>query len=200
MDAAAFWKVIGEYNSQTLPMQALLGLFLAAGLILSYLGKVRWSAKLALGLANLWIGLLFFGAYGTEPIQKFFAMPLYLGCGALFLYECVRHKEDRLEKPSRVQACLLLLFLLYPAVSLLLGNRFPAMVTYVMPCPVVSLSLAVYSGYGKRNRLLMALLTIWGLTGIKSLLFHAYEDLILLLCGIYGVCLLWKDFRGKAKE
>ena len=36
-------------------------------------------------------------------------------------------------------------------------------------------------------RLLLALLTLWGLTGIKSLLFHVYEDLILLLCGLYGV-------------
>ena len=32
----------------------------------------------------------------------------------------------------------------------------------------------------------LALLTLWGLTGIKSIFFHAYEDTILLLCGLYG--------------
>ncbi len=61
------------------------------------------------------------------------------------------------------------------------------MVTSIMPCPVVSFGIVVYSGYSRKNRLLLALLTLWGLTGIKSLLFHVYEDLILLLCGLYGV-------------
>ena len=30
----------------------------------------------------------------------------------------------------------------------------------------------------------------WGLTGIKSVIFHAYEDIILLLCGLYGAAQL----------
>lgn len=80
-------------------------------------------------------------------------------------------------------------------VSILLGNSFPQMVTYIMPCPVVSLSIAVYSGYQRKNRLLLALLTIWGLTGVKSILFNAYEDIILLVCGLYGITLLVREVR-----
>ena len=60
------------------------------------------------------------------------------------------------------------------------------MVTHIMPCPIVSLSITVCAGYRYKNRLLLALLTLWGLTGIKSIFFHAYEDTILLLCGLYG--------------
>jgi ABC-type transport system involved in cytochrome c biogenesis permease subunit len=63
-----------------------------------------------------------------------------------------------------------------------------------MPCPLVSLSIAAYSGYERKNILLLALLTVWGLTGIKSLLFNAYEDLILLVCGIYGVYLIAAEY------
>jgi hypothetical protein len=63
-----------------------------------------------------------------------------------------------------------------------------------MPCPLVSLSIAVYSGYKRKNILLLALLTVWGLTGIKSLLFNAYEDMILLVCGIYGVYLIAAEY------
>ena len=59
------------------------------------------------------------------------------------------------------------------------------MVTYIMPCPVISLSIAVYMGYTRKNRVLLALLTIWGLTGIKSIIFNAYEDTILLIGGLY---------------
>ena len=70
-----------------------------------------------------------------------------------------------------LQATLLALYLLYPFVSAFLGNSFPQMVTYIMPCPVVSLSITVYAGYKNKNKLLLALLTLWGLTGIKSVFF-----------------------------
>ena len=36
-----------------------------------------------------------------------------------------------------------------------------------------------------------------GLTGIKSVLFSAYEDLILLACGLYAVMLLAHEMRCK---
>lgn len=197
MDAAVFWKVIGEYNSQTLNAQIILMLLLVAGLFLSYTGKIKWGAKLVLGIANLYIGIVFFGIFGTEPIQKFFALPLYLCCGGLLLFECIHNKEDVLNKPQKWQIILLSLFALYPAISYFLDNRFPSMVTYIMPCPIISVSIAVYSGYCKKNRLLLLLLTIWGLTGIKSLIFSAYEDIILLVAGIYCGYILLENYKGK---
>ena len=48
---------------------------------------------------------------------------------------------------------MLILFVLYPVISYLLGNTFPEMVTYIMPCPIVSVSIAVYSSYHRKNRL-----------------------------------------------
>ncbi len=100
-----------------------------------------------------------------------------------------------LEKPSTIQNVLLLLYLSYPIVSTLLGNSFPQMVTYIMPCPVISLSIIVYSGYKRKSKILLVLLTIWGLTGIKSILFDAYEDIILLVCGLYGITLITKEIK-----
>ena len=133
--------------------------------------------------------------YGTEPIQHFFALPLYLLTGLLPFYESWRHRDDPLSRPNGLQALLLLLYLVYPLVSLLLGNTFPRMVTHIMPCPVISLSITVYTGYARKNRLLLALLTIWGLTGVKSVIFQAYEDIILLVCGIYCLILLVNEIR-----
>lgn len=196
MDIQTFWNIIGEYNSQTIAVQTFLAVLIVAALVLSYTGKVKWTAKFILGIANLYIGIVFFGIYGTEPIQKYFALPLYLCCGSLFVYESVRNRKDILEKPNKWQAFLLLLFVMYPAISFVLGNTFPQMVTYIMPCPVISLSIAVYSGYQKKNTLLLVLLTIWGLTGVKSLIFNAYEDIILLVCGIYGIYLINKKLSG----
>lgn len=147
MDVQVFWNVIGQYNQNTIIIQVILLIFTVLALSLSYTNKVACLAKLMLGIANLFIGMIFFGYYGTQPIQKYFAFPLYLICGFLFLYECLHNKNDILEKPNLFQIILLLL------------------------------------------------LTIWGLTGIKSVIFAAYEDIILLICGIYGLYLLAKEFR-----
>ena len=198
MDAQAFWAVIGNYNQQTKLVQVGLLCFLVLSAALSYTHTVKWAAKFALGITNLYLAIVFFAWNGAEPIQKYFALPLYLLCGALFLYEAWHNREDPLEKPGHWQLFLLLLYLVYPLVSALLGNRFPQMVTHIMPCPVISLSIAVYSGYRRKNKWLLALLTVWGLTGIKSIVFQAYEDMILLVCGLYGAVLLGKE-RNKAK-
>ena len=74
------------------------------------------------------------------------------------------------------------------------------MVTHIMPCPIVSLSITVCAAYRHKNRLLLALLTLWGLTGIKSIFFHAYEDTILLLCGLYGVVQLVMAVRSARRN
>ena len=189
MDTQVFWNVIGQYNSQTWTIQIILLIFMISAMALSYMQTVRCAAKFALGITNL------FAWYGTEPIQKFFALPLFLLCGILFLWESQKYKADMLEKPSTIQTVLLLLYLSYPIVSTLLGNSFPQMVTYIMPCPVISLSIIVYSGYKRKSKILLVLLTIWGLTGIKSILFDAYEDIILLVCGLYGITLITKEIK-----
>ena len=195
MNAQAFWNVIGNYNEQTKLIQIGLLIFITLAITLSYIGKVNWAAKFALGITNLFIGIGFFAWYGTEPIQKFFALPLYLLCGILFLYESLHNKNDSLEKPTPFQSLLIVLYLLYPFISVVLGNSFPQMVTYIMPCPIVSLSITVYAGYKRKNKLLLLLLTIWGFTGIKSVIFNAYEDIILLICGFYGIALLVNEIK-----
>ena len=193
MDTQVFWNVIGNYNTQTKLIQLFLVVFTVFSIIISYIKGSAWLAKLVLGIINLFIAFGFFAWYGTEPIQKYFAFPLYIFCGILFLYESWQNRNDVIQKPSKVQLLLLLLYLFYPLVSVLLGNTFPQMATHIMPCPVISLSIAVYACCQRKNKVLLALLTVWGLTGVKSLIFHAYEDIILLICGLYGIALLIKE-------
>ena len=195
MSAQAFWDVISNYNEQTKILQIGLLIFLILAIALSYMRKVNWAAKFALGITNLFIGIAFFAWYGTEPIQRFFALPLYLLCGILFLYESWHNRNDLLDKPTPLQSLLIVLYLLYPLISFASGNHFPQMVTYIMPCPIVSLSITVYAAYKRKNILLLIFLTVWGLTGIKSIVFSAYEDIILLLCGVYGIALSVNEIK-----
>ena len=201
MDAAVFWKVIGNYNSQTVWIQVTGVIVILISAILSYKKILNCAVKVALGLINLYIGIVFFGFYGTEPIQKYFALPLYICCGVLFIYESIRNFNDKLNRPNIAQTVLLILCILYPLISFLLGNRFPQMVTYIMPCPIISISIVIYSGYNRKNKLLLALLAIWGLTGVKSLFFNAYEDIILLICGLFCVYLFFREYKtSKSKK
>ena len=187
MDASAFWKVIGEYNGATIIPQLGLTALLAASAIFSSLKHRPAILKIYLSIANLFIAIVFFGMFGTEPIQKYFAFPLYMAVGLLFMYEAIANRKDAMGKLNITQIALLVLFSIYPAVSYLLGHRFPELVTHIMPCPIVALSLAIYSAFHKKNMVLYALLIVWGLTGVKSIVFSAYEDLILLAAGVYGL-------------
>lgn len=196
MNAQAFWDVIGRYNQTTWPVQIGLLLLIVISLVAAYLHRAIWLPKIALGTANLFIAVVFFLCYGTEPIQTYFAFPLYLAVGVLFLWEGIRHRGSGFTRFNKLQWVLLGLVAVYPLVSLCLGHSFPQMVVYIMPCPIVSLSIVVYACYEHRNKLLLALLTIWGLTGIKSFFFNALEDVILLFCGIYCLCL----FIGEMKR
>ena len=164
---------------------------------MSYHAKQYWLPKLILGITNIFIGIVFFLAYGTEPIQHFFAAPLFITIGGLFLFESIKFKKDTIRRPNKAEWILFVLFLLYPIVSLLLGNTYPKMVVYIMPCPMVCLSIIVYSCYSRKNKLLLILLAVWGLTGIKSFFFNAYEDIILLLCGIYCVWVIISELKNK---
>jgi hypothetical protein len=196
MDASAFWEIIGRYNLNTGVYQIVLLSLLVAGILASYLSNNKWIAKAVLGVLNLFIALFFFLQFGTEPIQKYFALPLFSACAILFFYEAVRHSEDIISRPSVAAIILMVLYAAYPLMSTLLGGRFPQLVTHIMPCPVVTISIAVYSCYKRKNLVLLLLLTIWGLTGVKALIFSAYEDIILLLAGLFGVWLIIQYFYG----
>jgi len=87
MDAQAFWNVIGNYNQSTLIWQCVILALIITSLILAYLQKVIWLPKIAFAIGNIFIGIVFFLIYGTEPIQTYFAAPLYLIIGFLFMVQ-----------------------------------------------------------------------------------------------------------------
>jgi hypothetical protein len=190
MSASSFWNVIAEYNKHTLFIQVILLAFIIISIIAAYIRHLNFLPKIALGIGCLFIGIVFFLYYGTEPLQFLFAAPLFIVSGILFIYEAKINKSDIMKKPNIITSILFVIVLLYPLISYMLGNIYPTTVLLIMPCPMVSLCILIYSCYNRRNRLLMVLLILWGMTGIKSLFFNVYEDLILLTCGFYGIYLM----------
>ncbi len=73
-------------------------------------------------------------------------------------------------------------------VGLLIGHSWPEIVVWIMPCPVASASIVAYSGYTRKNRLLLGLMALWGLTGIKAFFFDAMDVWRVLSVDVdYGV-------------
>ncbi len=200
MNATTFWNVIGAYNQATIFAQCFLLLLLFTSVILALREKWITAPKLMLGICNLFIGIIFELKFGTDPIQKYFAAPLFIVIGILFLYEGIRYPKDKFKQFGKAEIFLLILTLCYPLISCLLGHYFPKMVLYIMPCPLICFSLLIYSRYQRKNKLLLLLMTIWGMTGIKSLFFHVMEDTILFILGIYGIYLILKEIRKKKGE
>jgi hypothetical protein len=186
MDASAFWNVISNYNSSTLIFQIILMVAIAVTAVITFKKSNGFYIKLSMGLTNLFIGFIHFGFFGTEPIQQFFAYPLYIAIGIMFINDAF-YGNNSIGKLNPIQYVLFSLFILYPFISLMLGNSFPRMVVYIMPCPIVSLSIAFYSIMTRKNTILLILLTVWGLTGVKAFIVGAYEDTILFLAGIYSL-------------
>lgn len=197
MDAQVFWNIIGNYNQATLIWQCMILALIITSLILAYFQKAIWFPKITLGIANIFIGIVFFIIFGTEPIQTYFAAPLYIAIGCLFIYEAIKYRTSGFNKPGIVQWMLLCLIIVYPLVSFLLGHSFPQLVVYIMPCPIISLSIVIYSCYNHKNKLLLLLMTIWGLTGVKAFFANALEDIILLICGFYCLYIFITEIREK---
>ena len=65
MEAQAFWRVIGMYNQSTWLMQIIILALLVISLILAYAKKIVWAPKIALGVANMFIGTGLFLCYKT---------------------------------------------------------------------------------------------------------------------------------------
>ncbi len=187
MNTEVFWMVIGNYNNATWLIQIFLFLFFIGSIFLTYRYHIYHAPKLVLGVNLLFVGIVFCLHFGVEAIQKFFAAPLFIASGVLFLYEGTVRKEEKIRKFDISGKVLLIAVFLYPLLSILFGHQFPQMTTYIMPCPLVSFAILFYTRYEKKNKLLMILLIIWGLTGVKSMFFNVFEDLILLACGIYGI-------------
>lgn len=199
MNTQSFWSVIANYNQATVLIQMILGACMVLACIIARKNKMKWLPKVVYGIICIFLAFVFFLKYGTEPIQYFFAFPLFLLLGIVFIYEAFKNKNEEFQKFTKLQWGLVILVMIYPLVSIVQGKSFPAMLLYIMPCPVVCIGIIIWQSYKNKNLISLSLLTIWGLTGLKAFFFNAYEDLILLAMGLLALGLLVKEIRYRRR-
>ena len=193
--AERFWDVIQMYNQSTFLFQIVICCLILLSIVAAYKYKLYFLPKLALSISNLFIAIVFFLIFDKSPVGYFFAFPLYMSISILLLVEVLKNTKVIFNRFDTVSCILLVLVLLYPLASFLLGHYYPKQVLYILPCPVISLSIVIYSRYEKKSIVLLILMTIWALTGIKAFIFNVLEDLILFAVSFYGIYLIITDMQ-----
>jgi hypothetical protein len=146
-----FFAVFARYNDAITPAQLLL-LLLGLGAVLLALRPTRWSDRVigaVLAALGAWMGIMYHWRFfrTINPIATVFGALFVLEAGLLLWYAVVRPQLVFVAGLSVKGALGLILlvyaFAVYPAVGYLLGQRYPALPTFGLPCPTTIATLAL---------------------------------------------------------
>lgn len=196
-----FWNTIAAYNSGTWVVQLIL---VSVGALLTVLlyhrpsHRVRLAMKLFMIFLNLWIAGAYYMVYGEpRPYHEMMAM-LWVIMGGIWVYDLTAGEASLQNNAhhNRFALILLLMPLIYPLCSLLLGRNFPAITSPVMPCSVAVFTLGLMLAFSQRVNIVLAMfLCHWALVGLAKTYFYGIpEDYLLGVSVIPCLYLLFKEY------
>lgn len=202
-----FWDVVANYNEATWWAQAILFILGVVLVIVTFVHPNKRNQvflKVYLAFCFGWLAIAFFWLNDPSPIGRYFGSPLFTLIALLFAWD-LRANRIRFHFPDsfsdRVSLYVgLIVFLLYPLVSLALGHVFPSMVTFVMPCPFTVLGITLLlSSFPEADSKMMILLLLWAVAGIPKMfgLFDVREDTLLVFVGLGGAWIWWRKRFSK---
>jgi hypothetical protein len=204
--ANRWWTVLQNYNQTVFPAQIVFYLMIIGVLITFFRGNKEIANRAIKGffvLAFGWIGVVFFLILGQKlPAHNAQAF-LFLSLSVLFALDLFTNITRFRVPPTRPRQTLTLigfgLVLAYPLVGILL-KRPPSrwIIPGAFPCPTTALALVfMATTFPSKRRwlylVILSLLLIWAIPVpimIQIPMFGAYEDLIMLSTGIYGLVVL----------
>ena len=204
--AEQFFDVFRQYHLSVWPMPLVL-LALALVLVALALASPRASRLVVAGLAALWtwMALAYHLAFFTRltPAAFVFAAA-FLAEAALLAWHGLRTRRLHFAVPREpsmtVVGAVLIAFALvgYPALAHLLGQRYPAVPTFGLPCPTVIFSFGLLCWCVRPvPRSVLVVPAAWALLGSTAALdFGVGEDFALLPASIVALgFMLWPRKR-----
>ena len=195
-----FFDVFARYHEWVWPAPLVL-LAVGVGLVAIALLAPRHSRLVAGGLAALWVwmAVMYHFAFFT------FVTPLAYLFGALFLVQAGLlawhglhtrrlHLARPVDRPSRIVGVALALYALvaYPLLAYALGQRYPAVPTFGLPCPttILTFALLVWCVHPV-PRSVLVIPVAWSLLGVSAALnFGVGEDLALPIAAALALVVL----------
>ena len=203
-----FFGVFRAYNEALWPAQVLL-----LALALAAIGLVafprRWSG---VGVSAIlvflwgWLGLAYHLAFFTaiNPLAYVFSAVSVAGAVVFAWHGIVRRTlEFRLSRSARtaVGGCLVLFALVvYPALSVYTGHRYPATPTFGLPCPTTIFTIGLLAFLvPPYPRSVLLVPVLWSLVGSQAaFLLGVPQDLGLLIAAAVGVFLMVRSCAAGA--
>jgi hypothetical protein len=204
--AEQFFDAFLQYNVSVWPMQSVL-LAVAVVLVALALGWPRSSRVVVLGLAALWMwmALAYHLAFFADltPAAYVFATAFLLEA-VLLSWHGLRtrrlHFAVPRERPMAVVGGALIAFALiaYPAIAYALGQRYPAVPTFGLPCPTVIFTFGLLTWCVRPvPRSVLWIPAAWALIGTTAAVsFGARQDFGLLPAAVLALgFMLWPRTR-----
>lgn len=146
--------------------------------------------------AFLWIGIIFFFLLGKDLPAYIIQTSLFSLLGILFAIDFkwnrIVFKIPQGKTKKTLYFVLLVLVFAYPLIGYLLGGHsYPKLIILgSYPCPTTALALVLISGNSRKiDWKIFLLLLIWAIPFpifIQIPQFGVYEDIIMLLSGLYS--------------
>ena len=181
-----FWNTIAAYNEGTWPVQivwTLAGALLVVLLRLRPSRGVRIAMKLYMAGLNFWIAGVYYLVYCGQRQHNDMLALFWAIMGAIWIYDLAARNASlaRTGHHPHFALPLMLMPLVYPAVSLLLGRSFPMMTSPVMPCSVAVFTVGLMLAFSERVNIVLAMfLCHWALIGLSKVYYFGIPEDYLL--------------------
>ncbi|HEX6316256.1 MAG TPA: DUF6064 family protein [Gemmatimonadaceae bacterium] len=190
-----FFEVFRRYNEAVWPAQWVL-IAIALVAIVAATGRhprLRAVPMMALALLWLWMGIVYHGLFfrAINPAAAIF-MILFVAQGAAFLWVTRRPVTDAHAVSAGAGAILMTYALLvYPALGLLMGHRYPESPTFGLPCPTTIFTLGLLLWVRQAfPRPLLIVPVLWAIVGTSAALqLGMLEDLGLPVAALVAIVL-----------
>jgi len=210
-----FWNIMRAYGTHIWPAQIVF--YITAIVLVGWLfikpGKLpSFFAKLFLSIAFAWNGVLFFLTLAKGMAGKsngnYINGSLFILVAILFAVDLFRQKMQfslpTVRWQKYVVLSLLILVFFYPIIGLLSGYDFASLIVPgTHPCPTTALGLILLilalPYFDKLIFILLIFLAVPFTPFLQIAKYGVFEDIILLVVGLYGLVLLVKYWKPKVE-
>ena len=195
-----FLSVFKEYNQSVWPTQVILILIALLLLYFLFREKIYSNSLISAGLALfwLWMGIVYHLIFFSQinPAAKIFGALFIIQAVLFIYYGIIKHNLEFKYKKNIIGFISIVFFLyaliFYPLLGYALGNRYPEMPTFGLPCPTTIFTFGLIMLLENRKKQLFIIPILWSIIGFGAAIkLGIFQDIGLLIAGAASLVILF---------
>ena len=195
-----FLSVFKEYNQSLWPTQVILILIALLLLYFLFREKIYSNRLISAGLALfwLWMGIVYHLIFFSQinPAAKIFGALFIIQAVLFIYYGIIKHNLEFKYKKNIIGFISIVFFLyaliFYPLLGFALGNRYPEMPTFGLPCPTTIFTFGLIMLLENRKKPLFIIPILWSIIGFGAAIkLGIFQDIGLLIAGAASLVILF---------